>query len=87
MATATKHRILPRDIDAFVLVGHFRMLTRQQLKPPRAADGDMESLACQLIEDLRLHAIAIDEQIGRWRRGTHGADDDRDGKRPTTRFP
>ena len=32
MATTKKHRILPRDIDAFVLVGRFRMLTRQQLK-------------------------------------------------------
>lgn len=32
MATMKKHRILPRDIDAYVLVGRFRMLTRQQLK-------------------------------------------------------
>lgn len=27
-----KHRILPRDIEAYVLAGRFRMLTRQQLK-------------------------------------------------------
>jgi hypothetical protein len=32
MATMKKHRILPRDIDAYGLVGRFRMLTRQQLK-------------------------------------------------------
>jgi hypothetical protein len=32
MATTKKHRILPRDIAAFALVGRFRMLTRQQLK-------------------------------------------------------
>lgn len=32
MATTKKHRILPRDIDAYVLAGRFRMLTRQQLK-------------------------------------------------------
>jgi hypothetical protein len=32
MATMKKHRILPRDIEAYVLVGRFRMLTRQQLK-------------------------------------------------------
>lgn len=32
MATTKKHRILPRDIDAYALVGRFRMLTRQQLK-------------------------------------------------------
>jgi len=32
MATIKKHRILPRDIEAYVLVGRFRMLTRQQLK-------------------------------------------------------
>src|ERR1700740_61528 len=31
-AAATKHRILPRDIEAYALVGSFRMLTRQQLK-------------------------------------------------------
>lgn len=30
--TMKKHRILPRDIDAYVLAGRFRMLTRQQLK-------------------------------------------------------
>ncbi|HVF39328.1 MAG TPA: replication-relaxation family protein, partial [Gemmatimonadaceae bacterium] len=30
--TTKKHRILPRDIEAFALVGRFRMLTRQQLK-------------------------------------------------------
>ncbi|HEX8253381.1 MAG TPA: replication-relaxation family protein [Thermoanaerobaculia bacterium] len=27
-----KHRVLPRDIEAYVLAGRFRMLTRQQLK-------------------------------------------------------
>ncbi|HEX8255448.1 MAG TPA: replication-relaxation family protein [Thermoanaerobaculia bacterium] len=27
-----KHRILPRDIEAYALVGRFRMMTRQQLK-------------------------------------------------------
>lgn len=33
MTTAQKkHRILPRDIEAYVLAGRFRMLTRQQLK-------------------------------------------------------
>jgi len=32
MATIKKHRILARDIEAYVLVGRFRMLTRQQLK-------------------------------------------------------
>jgi hypothetical protein len=32
MATTKKHRILPRDIEAYALVGRFRMLTRQQLK-------------------------------------------------------
>jgi len=32
MATITNHRILARDIDAYALVGRFRMLTRQQLK-------------------------------------------------------
>jgi hypothetical protein len=32
MATIKKHRILPRDIEAYVLIGRFRMLTRQQLK-------------------------------------------------------
>jgi hypothetical protein len=32
MATIKKHRILPRDIQAYALVGRFRMLTRQQLK-------------------------------------------------------
>jgi hypothetical protein len=32
MATMKKHRILPRDIEAYVLVARFRMLTRQQLK-------------------------------------------------------
>ena len=32
MAIPKKHRILPRDIEAYVLVGRFRMLTRQQLK-------------------------------------------------------
>lgn len=33
MATTTKkHRILPRDIEAYALAGRFRMLTRQQLK-------------------------------------------------------
>src|SRR3954462_4497993 len=32
MATIKKHRILPRDIEAYVLAGRFRMLTRQQLK-------------------------------------------------------
>ena len=30
--TQKKHRILPRDIEAYVLVGRYRMLTRQQLK-------------------------------------------------------
>jgi hypothetical protein len=30
--TQKKHRILPRDIKAYVLAGRFRMLTRQQLK-------------------------------------------------------
>lgn len=30
--TQKKHRVLPRDIEAYVLVGRFRMLTRQQLK-------------------------------------------------------
>lgn len=30
--TTKNHRILPRDIDAYALVGRFRMLTRQQLK-------------------------------------------------------
>ncbi|HYH05740.1 MAG TPA: replication-relaxation family protein [Thermoanaerobaculia bacterium] len=30
--TQKKHRILPRDIEAYVLAGRFRMLTRQQLK-------------------------------------------------------
>lgn len=30
--TQTKHRILTRDIEAYILVGRFRMLTRQQLK-------------------------------------------------------
>ena len=32
MATQKKHRLLPRDIEAYVLAGRFRMLTRQQLK-------------------------------------------------------
>lgn len=32
MVTIKKHRILPRDIEAYVLAGRFRMLTRQQLK-------------------------------------------------------
>ncbi|HYK02261.1 MAG TPA: replication-relaxation family protein [Thermoanaerobaculia bacterium] len=33
MATTTKkHRILPRDLEAYALVGRFRMMTRQQLK-------------------------------------------------------
>src|ERR1043166_5358018 len=32
MPTLKKHRILPRDIEAYVLVGRFRMLMRQQLK-------------------------------------------------------
>lgn len=33
MATTTKkYRILPRDIEAYALVGRFRMMTRQQLK-------------------------------------------------------
>lgn len=32
MATTKKHRILQRDLDAYALVGRFRMLTRQQLK-------------------------------------------------------
>lgn len=32
MPMMKKHRILPRDIEAYVLVGRFRMLTRQQLK-------------------------------------------------------
>jgi hypothetical protein len=32
MATPKRHRILPRDIEAYALVGRFRMLTRQQLK-------------------------------------------------------
>lgn len=32
MATIRKHRILPRDIEAYILIGRFRMLTRQQLK-------------------------------------------------------
>jgi hypothetical protein len=32
MAIPKKHRILPRDIEAYVVVGRFRMLTRQQLK-------------------------------------------------------
>lgn len=30
--TQKKHRILPRDIEAYILAGRFRMLTRQQLK-------------------------------------------------------
>jgi hypothetical protein len=32
MAATKRHRILPRDIEAYILVGRFRMLTRQQLK-------------------------------------------------------
>ena len=32
MAIPKKHRVLPRDIEAYIVVGHFRMLTRQQLK-------------------------------------------------------
>lgn len=32
MAMLKNHRILPRDIEAYVLVARFRMLTRQQLK-------------------------------------------------------
>jgi len=32
MAITKRHRILPRDIDAYALAGCFRMLTRQQLK-------------------------------------------------------
>jgi hypothetical protein len=32
MAIPKKHRILPRDIEAYILVGRFRKLTRQQLK-------------------------------------------------------
>jgi len=38
MATTKKHRILPRDIEAYALVGRFRMLTRQQLKAWLFAD-------------------------------------------------
>ncbi len=38
MATVKKHRILPRDIEAYALVGGFRMLTRQQLKAWLFAD-------------------------------------------------
>ena len=30
--TQKKHRILPRDIEAYALAGRFRMITRQQLK-------------------------------------------------------
>ena len=30
--TQKKHRLLPRDIEAYTLVGRFRMMTRQQLK-------------------------------------------------------
>jgi hypothetical protein len=32
MPSQKKHRILPRDIEAYALVGRFRMMTRQQLK-------------------------------------------------------
>jgi hypothetical protein len=32
MPIPKKHRILPRDIEAYALVGRFRMMTRQQLK-------------------------------------------------------
>lgn len=38
MATTKKHRILQRDVDAYTLVGRFRMLTRQQLKSWLFAD-------------------------------------------------
>jgi len=39
MATAQKkHRILARDIEAYVLMGRFRMLTRRQLKLALFAD-------------------------------------------------
>ena len=36
--TQKKHRILPRDIEAYALVGRFRMMTRQQLKSWLFAD-------------------------------------------------
>lgn len=32
MVTQKRHRILPRDIEAYTRVGRFRMMTRQQLK-------------------------------------------------------
>jgi hypothetical protein len=38
MATMKKHRFLQRDLDAYALVGRFRMLTRQQLKSWLFAD-------------------------------------------------
>jgi hypothetical protein len=37
-ATPKKHRIIPRDIEAYGLAGRFRMLTRQQLKSSLFAD-------------------------------------------------
>jgi hypothetical protein len=37
-STQKKHRILPRDIEAYILAGRFRMLTRQQLKSWLFAD-------------------------------------------------
>jgi hypothetical protein len=38
MPIPKKHRILPRDIEAYALVGRFRMMTRQQLKSWLFAD-------------------------------------------------
>lgn len=38
MPLPKKHRILPRDIEAYALVGRFRMMTRQQLKSWLFAD-------------------------------------------------
>lgn len=38
MPILRKHRILPRDIEAYTLVGRFRMMTRQQLKSWLFAD-------------------------------------------------
>lgn len=49
MPTMKKHRLLPRDIEAYALIGRFRMLTRQQLKG-WLFDGVSETMVTRFFE-------------------------------------
>jgi hypothetical protein len=49
MPTVRKHRLLPRDIAAYALIGRFRMLTRQQLKG-WLFDGVSETMVTRFFE-------------------------------------